>query len=449
MKSRSSQSSPSRKSGKLDLRPSLGFIILATVAAVFAVWSAPLVPFHPDESAYIFMSSDFEAYWNKPLSLVWTTKTDIDLRMHYRMIDAPLGRLMIGLVRFISRSEALTQDWDWSRTWDENRQAGALPRPALLHVARLSITLLLPLSMYFCYLVGKRMNGELVGLLASLLLSVNMLVLLHARRAMAEGALTFGVSFTIWSLLYADRHPWLAGIGLALAINAKHSALALLPVTLLAVAWEASPAADLLWRQHLRQLIAREAQMLIVLTGVTLALNPFLWRNPLQAVQTALQRREDLLQKQVEDARLFAPEKLLETPTERSAALLINLFFAPPSFAEYGNYRTETAPAEQAYLAIPLHNLLRDLVGGSILLALTLTGILLALLQLGWVGAEQRRILALILLATACQSIGLLFFVPLAWQRYVIPLVPMVSLWAAYPWGDILYRFSRKNVTFG
>jgi hypothetical protein len=56
--------------------------------------------------------------------------------------------------------------------------------------------------------------------------------------------------------------------------------------------------------------------------------------------------------------------------------------------------------------------------------------------------------LALILLATACQFIGLMFFVPLAWQRYVIPLVPMVSLWAAYPWGDILYRFSRKNVTF-
>lgn len=430
----------------MQFRPSAGFILLAILATVFAVWSMALVPFHPDESAYIFMSSDFEAFWKHPFSLAWTTNSDVDLRMHYRMIDAPLGRLIIGLGRFILRAEALSQDWDWSKTWEENRQAGALPGAELLHVARLSTTLLLPLSMFFLYLVGRQMSGEWGGLFASLLLGVNMLVLLHARRAMGEGALTFGVSLAIWSLLYADRRLWLTGIGLALAINAKHSALALLPAALLAVAWMISPAAELPWKKRLWRLVTREMHMLTVLAAVTLALNPFLWRQPVQAIQTALQRRQELLQKQVEDARLLAPEKLLETLAERGAALLINLFLAPPSFAEYGNYQRETAPAEQAYLAIPLHNLLRGMVGGSILLAWTFMGILLALLRLRRLGAEQGRILALILLATACQFIGLMLFVPLAWQRYVMPLVPMVSLWAAYPMGDIFHRLKEHNL---
>ncbi len=447
MESGGIQSHPSRKSGKLQLRPSAGFILLTTLATVFAVWSLPLVPFHPDESTYIFMSSDFEAFWRRPFSLAWTPETNIDLRMHYRKIDAPLGRLIIGLGRFIWRGEALSEDWDWSKTWEENRQAGALPDAALLYIARLSTTMLLPFSMFFLYLVGRQMSGEWGGIFASLLLAVNMLVLLHARRAMGEGALTFGVSFTIWSLLYADRRPWLAGIGLALAINAKHSALALLPAALLAVAWKISPEAELPWKQRLWRLIAVETQMLAVLAGVTLALNPFLWRQPLGAIRSAIQSREELLQKQVEDARLFAPEKLLETPAERSAALLINLFLAPPSFAEYGNYQQETAPAEQAYLAIPLHNLLRGLIGGPILLAWTLIGVLLALLRLRRVHVEQGRILALILLATACQFIGLALFVPLAWQRYVMPLTPFVSLWAAYPLGDILQHFISKSTT--
>ena len=74
------------------------------------------------------------------------------------------------------------------------------------------------------------------GLSAALLLGLNALVLLHDRRAMAEAALTFGVLLALWSFLTGKRHPWLIGLGLALAFNAKQTGLVLLPVGLLAVA---------------------------------------------------------------------------------------------------------------------------------------------------------------------------------------------------------------------
>lgn len=76
-------------------------------------------------------------------------------------------------------------DWNWRTDWENNRQAGALPDERLLWVGRLTITLLLPFSLFFIYLIGRRMSGEACGLLSVVFLGSNALILLHTRRAMA------------------------------------------------------------------------------------------------------------------------------------------------------------------------------------------------------------------------------------------------------------------------
>ena len=48
------------------------------------------------------------------------------------------------------------------------------------------------------------------------------------------------------------------------------------------------------------------------------------------------------------------------------------------------------------------------------------------------IAEEQRRALALLLAAGLFQAGAILALVPLAWQRYYLPLVPFACLWIAY-----------------
>lgn len=423
-------------------------VVLIGLLTTFALWGISQVPFHPDESTQLFTSQDFTTFFQNPLSMTWSpsqgTSTDPveRLRRHYHLVDAPLTRYLLGLGRTVAGLPALPIDWDWSRTWDENRQAGALPEARLLSAGRITITLLFPFSLFFIYQLGKAISGVGAGLLAMLLLGLNTLFLLHGRRAMAEGALTFGVLMALWSFLKGDRYPWLAGLGMALAFNAKQSALGLFPVGLLAVAWPAE-----MIPPRPAKIITAIVQYLGVFILLTFLFNPFLWRDPLHALNASLAARQDLMQRQVADALRLAPEKALSSPEIRAAALVANLYLTPPAFAEVSNYLEQTADAERAYLAIPGHNLMRGLIGGSMMLLLTLFSVIIACLRLAReritrvksgakvVHNRQSRALALLLLAILCQAVSLILFIPLPWQRYVMPLVPLTCLWSGYAIG--------------
>jgi hypothetical protein len=438
------QAETPRKEQRLAWLPALLAGLAILLLTLFALSGAGEVPFHPDESTYLFMSADFDLYLRAPLSLAWDParpadpQTPADWRQRYRLLDAPLTRYLLGAGRTVAGLPALPADWNWGKTWEENRQAGAQPAAGLLAAGRAAVTLLLPLTLFFLYLSGSIIGGRWTGLLAVLFLGLNALIQLHARRAMTEGALVFGVSFALWSFLQGDRRAWLAGMGAALAFAAKHSALALFPVGLLAVCW--APGIDIKaclataagWRRLALQVLQYAGLFLLV----TLALNPVFWRDPLHSLRAAWQARQDLIQRQVADALLLAPHQVLQTPGERSIVLLANLYLAPPSFYEVGNYRQQTQEAERAYLAAPLHTLGRSLPGAGLFLALSLTGAALALLRLRRVEAARRRALALALTATLAQFAALAALTSLSWQRYVIPLVPLACLWAAYAIGS-------------
>jgi hypothetical protein len=114
-------------------------------------------------------------------------------------------------------------------------------------------------------------------------------------------------------------------------------------------------------------------------------------------------------------------------------------------FAEAANYLRETAIAEANYLANPFHSLFRGLAGGALLLVLTLVGITRALRRARFPDSEGRRTVALCLLATGVQAAALVLAVPLAFQRYVIPLVPLVCLWSGYALSGIIEAATRNR----
>lgn len=429
----------------------LNLIIGLVMYSLYIFWGAELVPFHPDESTQLYMSSDFDLLLDNPGAMVWHLEQDDDPRQRYRQLDAPLTRYLLGFGRSLAGIPALPVDWDWSKTWEENQAQGALPDSALSLVSRLTISLLLPFSLIFMYQTGKTISTAWTGLVAALLLGFHALILLHARRAMAEGALILGLTLSLWGFLQGDRRPWLAALGLALAFNAKQSALALLPVGMLAVVWlpdKAEPVADQFYptsKNHPKirsRQAANLAQFLIIFLIITYLLNPFLWRSPIQALQSAWADRQDLLQRQLSDAARLAPGQALQTPGDRSVALLANLYLLPPAFFEVGNYQAQTAAAEKKYLSVPGHNLLRGLVGGGVLIILTLFGIIFSAFRIKKYRPERRRLFVLLLLATASLLTGFLITVPLPWQRYVLPLVPLVCLWSAVPVGGITEKMS-------
>jgi 4-amino-4-deoxy-L-arabinose transferase-like glycosyltransferase len=409
------------------------FLMILGLLGWFFLSGLQAVPFHPDESTQLYMSADFEQLLTSPFELTFSPNAQGDLKQHYRLIDAPLTRYILGFGRTIGGFPALPADWDWSQSWDENVQAGALPSEELLYAGRMAITLLLPLALLFVYLAGKQVGDGITGLSALFFLGLNALVLLHGRRAMAEGALIFGVAFFLWSLFQSDRRPWLTGLAMAIAFNAKQSTLALLPVGLIAVAWLSGQASI-----DFKRIGANIAQYLGVFVLLTFALNPVFWNSPVQTIQIAIHERQDLLERQLADIQRLAPEKVLDSPGERLVAILANLYATPPMFYEVGNYIEITQAAEVEYLKNPGHDLFRGLVGGGIMLFITLFGVATSLFKLRSPNGNKRRAITLLSLASAAQFSALLLAVPLPWQRYVIPLVPFMALWAGTGLADLI-----------
>lgn len=388
----------------------------------YYLWGVSRVPFHPDESTQLFMSADFDRLLADPTSMAWEPDATSTIS-RYRSLDAPLTRYLLGMGRTLFSLSALSTDWNWSLDWNENIRYGAHPDEELLSVGRLTIACLFPITLILLYLTGTSINGRFTGIIMVLVIGVNAVVLLHTRRAMAEGALLFGVAFTLYAFISADKRPALTGLAIALAFNAKQSAIALLPVGLLAVCWipERIP-------RKSSRITFNISLYLATFIITTALLNPILWRHPLLAARATIEERQDFLVSQIEDVNILAPGQLLETPVERTAILLAQLFLTPPMFSEVGNYQAETSQAEVLYLDTPGHMLGRNLIGGGLLLGLALIGIFAAVRGSISGTALKRRILLLFMLASLAQVGAIIWLVPLPWQRYYIPVFPFYSL---------------------
>lgn len=397
-------------------------LLLLALLTAFYFGTLHTVPFHPDESTQIYMSRDVHQILTAPLKMAWIPGQSPTPETQLRKLDAPLTRYIIGLGRTLSGTQGVDTNWDWAKSWEENRTHGALPTPRTLWVARASITLLLPISLLFFYHFLTHISHKNTGLLGILLLGLHPLVLLHARRAMAEGTILFGMCFFLFTLLYRKQHPWLVGLALGIAYNAKQSTLALLPAGIIAVSLVPKI------RQNLSKLIKNGLQFLVASSFVTYALNPILWKAPLQAMVESWQTRLSFTAQQVKTISVQAPHRILDGFPERLLSLVNNLYLNRPSIADVGNYITHTQQAKDTYLHLPLTTLGRGIIWGSILLTLTLAGLVYVMQTFSSYNRFKQTSLILLLISAASQTTALLIAVPLTWQRYVIPVLPYVII---------------------
>jgi 4-amino-4-deoxy-L-arabinose transferase-like glycosyltransferase len=409
------------------------FLLLWITLSVLPFQALGQIPFHPDESTNIYMSQDFYSWLAQPNSLGWDPAKISDPLQRYRAIDPPLARYLIGLGRYFAGLQPIKTDWDWAAGWDENQNAGALPGNRLLFAARFALTALLPFSFLLIYRCGIHVEGKTTGLLATVILGLSGLTQLHARRAMSEGALLFGVLLVIWAVTHPRPRGWLIGLAMALAFNAKHSAATLLPVAFLAAGW-LPDYSDRTVRSRLVSL-ALAGTLFVVLTAL---LNPFSWQNSIQAVKWGFQERVSFLNSQVSEFATRNPDLVQRTVTGRLTATLAQLYLLDPSFAEAGNYSETTGEVETAYLAGPGSQLLRGPIWGAFLLILTIFGMILGIrtIRPPWKG--QARGLFLFLMSTGFFFTAIIWAVQLPFQRYYFPLLPFVSLWSAFGVANVI-----------
>lgn len=412
----------------------LAALLLYSIAYLGGV---PAVPFHPDESTHFFTVVDMELFWKNPTALFWRADREDDLLQYYRLLDAPLTNQFIAVGRWIAGEPAIPVDWDWGKTWQENQQAGALPSPKLLTAGRMSIAVLFPFSLLFLFLSVRKTVNCFTAWMAAILLASNALALLHTRRAMAEGALIFTTTWVMWWLVATEKRPWLTALPTALAFCAKQTLAALVPVSLLAVIWQSGP-----WTAGKARRVAGHILLFGLISFAILALlHPFLWSQPVKALQAAVRARQELAAAQTADR----PEQALNTPALKLVSMIGSLYLTPPIFAETGNYLDDTRAAEAAYLANPLHNLLRSIPAGGVLLMLSLYGLVLGCIRSVRLNGPRNRGLALLAAATFVQGLALLILVPLPWQRYYMPLLPFTCLWIAYGIETLRAVFTRSG----
>lgn len=381
------------------------------------------VPFHPDETSLLVQSHDLEALFDSPFQLAYQPNLPQSEADTYRALNAPLPKYVLGIGRRLAGygPDSPSRDWNWSEDWEQNVSSGAMPAPRLLLGARAASALMAWLAMLCLYLAADSLAGSSAGVAASLLYATNALVLLHGRRAMAEGTLLFAGSAALLAGFYAHRRPFAGGITSGLATAAKHSGAAMLALNIVS-------ASGLLQRQHRgwnRRLALVAAGFLLV----TFALTPFLWRHPLAAVGRVVQARQQLLAEQVHVTETLAPTTVLTGWSNRWAGFLGGVYLGPLQFEEVGNYSQQLADPIENYRLNGWRTIGRGPIGGGVLLALTLLGIAAGFR--GWLrpDPDQRARTAVLAVGSLLMAGVLWFGNPLPYQRYYLPLIPFVVLW--------------------
>lgn len=398
------------------------FVTLLVILAL-SVWfwsGIEVTPFHPDESTQIFMSSDWELFWQRPDQLFYADSPSDPLRQNYRLLDAPLTRLIIGAGRMISKEVSLPVDWDWSKSWQENTAAGAFPKTDLLIASRFSVAIFYPITLLLTYFCGKKFRGSLLGWIWMLLLAFNPLVLLHTRRAMAESLLLLTSVLFIWWMTFRQTNKWSLAIPTGLAFCVKQSAIGFILAGLIFV----------ISSEKIESIKSKTkiGGVYLGLVGLLfICLNPVAWTNPAGTIGAAFSARAGLTSNQVTAFKNATPGVVMESILDKAAGLTGNLFIVPLQFHEIANYASETLPGEQSYLNTPLFNLFRGYIWGGVWIALLLIGLFLGFKT----DNGKKGAVFWVNIAGIVEGFVILAGFSLPFQRYVIPLIPFTTLWIA------------------
>lgn len=420
-------------------------ILWLLLLSMYILSGMRLASFHGDEAMQIWMSEDYATAFieRQPLRLMTGPPYFLDSPNQLRILNGSVNRYAIGLSWHVAgltrRDLPPIPGWDWGMSFERNAATDHVPSDALLFAGRISSTLFLCLSAAVMFGIGRQIGGRPLAYIASGLYALHPAILLNGRRAMMEGSfLFFGLLTVLVAIILSrkreagERGLWRWWLGLilssGLALASKHTAIVFLAS---AFAWifiveifRPRQPLDLL------KMSAQLALSLVLIIVLFVALSPALWNDPAERFRNLLSVRQELIDIQIEIDPL-APM----TFSQRLEKILIQPFIAPAQ-----HFELLTWAYSKAFMA-QVERYDASLLGGihfGWLLGLPLTilaGVGVVSLFAGFVGAQglaplqplsrgQRLALLGWLVITAAS----LLVNPLPWQRYYLPLIPVVII---------------------
>ncbi len=437
--------------------------------AIYLFSGLARIPLHGDEASYLWMSRDFEHIALRPNLSALTYDPDAGdpdaakLNL-YRILNGPLPRTSIGLAWWAAgfRPADLPQhDWSWDLSPEQNAAAGNLPAARLLLAGRAAATAWLVIGLIGLFWLGRTLGGRRLAYCATALYAMNPLLLLNARRAMAEGPL---VGTTLLALAAASAYilspplpsvgadgcppygpPYARGRGVGpspgvrgkaprlaligalagLAFSAKLNGALTLAIVAAAVALHgAQQGAGVrrIWETVWRVGIVAAAAL-----AISVALAPAYWADPVGAAKAMWAQRDFLT-----GAHAWTHGGY-ESPAERTAALVeaalapVPQYFDLSAWAGYliGDIRAYRGSLSSGLPATPL---IHAALGG-----LAILGLGALLVDLFEARDSYRRNVAALILLWAALTLGATYaLIPLPWQRYYVPVVPVMVFLQAF-----------------
>jgi len=407
--------------------------------ALFVLAGTPLASFHGDEPMQIYMSGDYEValVQGNPSALMTNPPYFIDTDPQLRILNGTINRYAIGFARTLAGIGAdqlpPRPGWDWGLNYDDNVSTGHRPSEALMLAGRLPSSLFLAASVFVMFGLARQFGNRPFAYLVTALYTLNPIILLNGRRAMQEGSLLFfGLLVILIAAVIARRRangestPLYLWIGLilggALTLASKHNGVVFMVG---ALGWIF---VGELTHFRLREVALTTIKLLVssvLIAGLFLALSPALWNDPVARFGDLLAVRAELLDIQV------AADPLAPMPFEQRVQNILTQPFLTPlahyEVAAWADFAPITAEITQ-YMNSPLSGLQFGQWIGLVLTILAGLGIIVLFVPRlrpyhEWASSWG----LLVWLVVTCAS---LFANPLPWQRYYLPLIPIVTLLA-------------------
>src|SRR3990172_2834311 len=178
-------------------------LVLLLLPIVYILSGIFSVPFHGDESTYIWISEDYD----------WIVKQrdfgrvlfnpEGNSKQYLKLSTGSILAYSIGFARDITNNDDPINKWLWGSSWEENILQGNMPNPPLLNLARICSALMGALGMVLFFWTARQLfSSRLVAWSATLILATHGDVLVNIRRAMQEGPKFL---FLILTLYIASR----------------------------------------------------------------------------------------------------------------------------------------------------------------------------------------------------------------------------------------------------
>ena len=397
--------------------------------ATYILAGVPLTTYHGDEGMQVYATQDYITAFvdGSPSELVTGPPYTIDSRPYLRIINGSAQRYAAGALLHLRGHNTgdLPREpgWNWGLSYTENVEGGWLPKDSVLFAARYTSAAFFALSVIPMFAMGMLLGGRWAAYPAAILYALNPILLLNGRRAMMEGSLLLFGLLTLWIALLVVRQlqhkqvlHWRHWAGLAiyggLTLASKHSG-----AIFLIGAWTWIGLAILWTRQYVVKHIVLLVVNGVLAIGLFVGLSPALWNDPPARLADLVGLRSELLSIQVA-IESDAPTSL----AYRATAIFTQPFTTPAAHFERPSWGEVDAIATQvaAYNGSWLSGLPTTPWIGVPLTVLALIGAVILIRKQPTVGVG----LLLCYLLTALALMGN----PLPWQRYIIPLIPLVIL---------------------